>query len=77
MRCSLEEKMVKRYFRSTIAFNRERASEVEEIDVPDDTSEDNVAEIVAEAMWMDIVNNNIDYWSEEITKEEYDREMGN
>ena len=66
---------MKRYFRYTIEWNRENASEVIEMDVDDNISEDELKSQVADAIWNDIINNNIDSWSEEITKEEYEEEL--
>ena len=67
---------MKRYFRYTIEWNRENASEVIEMDVDDNISEDELKSHVSDAMWNDIINNNIDSWSEEITKEEYEEDQG-
>ena len=66
---------MKRYFRYTIQWNRQEASEVIEMDVDDNISEDELESQVTDAMWNDIINNNIDSWSEEITKEEYEEEL--
>ena len=66
---------MKRYFRYTIQWNRQEASEVVEMDVDDNISEDELKSQVADAIWNDIINNNIDSWSEEITKEEYEEEL--
>ena len=67
---------MKRYFRYTIQWNRQEASEVVEMDVDDNISEDELESQVTDAMWNDIINNNIDSWSEEITKEEYEEDQG-
>ena len=67
---------MKRYFRYTIQWNRQEASEVVEMDVDDNISEDELKLHVSDAMWNDIINNNIDSWSEEITKEEYEEDQG-
>ena len=67
---------MKRYFRYVIEWNRENASEVIEMDVDDNISEDELESHVSDAMWNDIINNNIDSWSEEITKEEYEEDQG-
>ena len=67
---------MKRYFRYTIQWNRENASEVIEMDVDDNISEDELESQVTDAMWNDIINNNINSWSEEITKEEYEEDQG-
>ncbi|NLH78248.1 MAG: hypothetical protein GX465_14550 [Acidobacteria bacterium] len=67
---------MKRYFRYTIEWNRETASEVVEMDVDDNISEDELKSHVSDAMWNNIINNNIDSWSEEITKEEYEEDQG-
>ena len=67
---------MKRYFRYVIEWNRENASEVIEMDVDDNISEDELKSQVTDAMWNDIINNNIDSWSEEITKEEYEEDQG-
>lgn len=66
---------MKRYFRYVIEWNRENASEVIEMDVDDNISEDELESQVTDAMWNDIINNNINSWSEEITKEEYEEEL--
>ena len=66
---------MKRYFRYTIQWNRQEASEVVEMDVDDNISEDELKSQVADAIWNDIINNNIDSWSEEITKKEYEEEV--
>lgn len=63
---------MKRYFRYVIEWNRENASEVIEMDVDDNISEDELESQVTDAMWNDIINNNINSWSEEITKKEYE-----
>ena len=67
---------MKRYFRYTIQWNRQEASEVVEMDVDDNISEDELKSHVSDAMWNNIINNNIDSWSEEITKEEYEEDQG-
>lgn len=56
--------------------NRQEASEVIEMDIDDNISEDELKSQVADAIWNDIINNNIDSWSEEITKEEYEEDQG-
>ena len=56
--------------------NRQEASEVVEMDVDDNISEDELKSHVSDAMWNDIINNNINSWSEEITKEEYEEDQG-
>ena len=66
---------MKRYFRYVIKWNRENASEVIEMDVDDNISEDELESQVTDAMWNDIINNNINSWSEEITKKEYEEEV--
>ena len=66
---------MKRYFRYTIQWNRQEASEVVEMDVDDNISEDELESQVTDAMWNDIINNNINSWSEEITKKEYEEEV--
>lgn len=66
---------MKRYFRYVIEWNRENASEVIEMDVDDNISEDELESQVTDAMWNDIINNNINSWSEEITKKEYEEEV--
>ena len=66
---------MKRYFRYVIEWNRENASEVIEMDVDDNISEDELKSQVTDAMWNDIINNNINSWSEEITKKEYEEEV--
>jgi hypothetical protein len=55
--------------------NRQEASEVIEMDIDDNISEDELKSQVADAIWNDIINNNIDSWSEEITKKEYEEEV--
>ena len=66
---------MKRYFRYVIEWNQENASEVIEMDVDDNISEDELESQVTDAMWNDIINNNINSWSEEITKKEYEEEV--
>ena len=56
--------------------NRQEASEVIEMDIDDNISEDELKSHVSDAMWNNIINNNIDSWSEEITKEEYEEDQG-
>ena len=68
------EVKMKKYFRYTIQWNRQTASEVQEFDFPESITTDEMMSEVSDAMWADLIGNNVDSWSREISKEEYEAE---
>jgi hypothetical protein len=68
------EKM-KRYFRCIVSMGREEASEMAEIEIPEGKTQEEAEEMAGDEMLPDLLANNVDSWTREISREEYKKEM--
>ena len=63
------EKM-KRYFRCIVSMGREEASEMAEIEIPEGKTQEEAEEMAGDEMLPDLLANNVDSWTREISREE-------